>query len=339
MSSPVVVSSSEPSTHLQLPPPSVLRSALKSSASSRPSSPPLLSPTTSPRDGGSMLLSSPPPPRTTSSSSLPGLSSMLLSPLSTRPSTAATSTTFMGTPASPAPPVPSPGLPIAAQGYTPKVSFDTFENPAASMFSYTLRVESEGYTRNTATRVFLCAASADESGREALDWALECLVQDGDELVVFRGIDQDELDKDHELVREEARELMRQIQGKCVEYDPERKVSIILEFIAGRPTTTLDRLIALYRPDSVVVGTRGQRSVMSGVLSFGSAGVFSSVGSVSKYALSHSPVPVIVVRPESKVRKVVEKRKRDPKRGTHFDEVVRERPRNTKMKRPSTSRI
>ncbi|KAI6020114.1 hypothetical protein BKA83DRAFT_4296104 [Pisolithus microcarpus] len=238
----------------------------------------------------------------------------------------------MGTLAPSSPPVPSPSLPIAAQGYTPKVSFDTFENPAASMFSYTLRVESEGYARNAATRVFLCAASADESGREALDWALECLVQDGDELIVFRGIDQEELDKDHELVREEARDLMRQIQEKCVEYDPERKVSIVLEFIAGRPTTTLDRLIALYRPDSVVVGTRGQRGVMSGVLSFG------GIGSVSRYALSHSPVPVIVVRPESKVRKVLEKRKRNPKRGTHFDELVREKSRNANTTRPSTSR-
>lgn len=115
------------------------------------------------------------------------------------------------------------------------------------------------------------------------------------------------------------------------------KISIILEFIAGRVTTTLDRLIALYRPDSVVVGMRGQRR---GVLGFGggrSGGVFSGksdllfsvvvftrisvlagVGSVSKYALSHSPVPIIVVRPERKVRKVREKRLKDPKRGTHF---------------------
>lgn len=44
------------------------------------------------------------------------------------------------------------------------------------------------------------------------------------------------------------------------------------------------------------------------------------VGSVSRYALSRSPVPVIVVRPERKVREVLEKRRRDPKRGTHFDE-------------------
>ncbi|KAG1838246.1 hypothetical protein C8R48DRAFT_838656 [Suillus tomentosus] len=87
---------------------------------------------------------------------------------------------------------------VAGQGYTLKVSFDTSENPAASMFSFTLHVQSDGYARSRATRVFLCASSPDESGRYALDWALESLVQDGDELIVFRGIDPEDLEKDHE---------------------------------------------------------------------------------------------------------------------------------------------
>ena len=77
--------------------------------------------------------------------------------------------------------------------YTPKVSFDTFENPVASMFSFTLQVKSEGYRRTRNTRVFLCASSPDESGREALEWCLESLVQEGDELIVFRGVDEDVL--------------------------------------------------------------------------------------------------------------------------------------------------
>jgi len=77
--------------------------------------------------------------------------------------------------------------------FSPKVSFDTFENPAASMFSFTLSVKSDGYVRTRSTRVFLCASSADESGREALDWSLESLAQDGDELIVCRGVDQEEL--------------------------------------------------------------------------------------------------------------------------------------------------
>ena len=77
--------------------------------------------------------------------------------------------------------------------YTPKVSFDTFENPAASMFSFTLQVKIEGSRRTRHTRVFLCASSPDKSGREALEWRLESLVQEGDELIVFRGVDEDVL--------------------------------------------------------------------------------------------------------------------------------------------------
>ncbi|RDB17133.1 Universal stress protein A family protein C25B2.10 [Hypsizygus marmoreus] len=210
-------------------------------------------------------------------------------------------------------------VPPATPGYTPKVSFDTFENQNASMFSFTLQVKSEGYKRTRSTRVFLCAASPDESGREALDWSLEALVQDGDELIVCRGVDEDVLEKDHDLVREEARELMRTIQAKSVEYDPDRKLSLILEYIPGKITDTLDRLIALYRPDSVVVGMRGRRSMLA-ALGGGGAGVL-GIGSVSKYCLTHSPVPIIVVRPERKVRKAVEKRKADPKRGTHFESL------------------
>ncbi|KAJ7194827.1 hypothetical protein GGX14DRAFT_537331 [Mycena pura] len=213
-------------------------------------------------------------------------------------------------------PHPSAGLGILSPnaGYTPKVSFDTFENPAAPMFSFTLQVKAAGYARTRSTRVFLCAAGPDESGREALDWSLEALVQDGDELIVCRGVHEDVFEKDHNSVREEARQLMLQMQEKSVEYDPDRKLSLILEYIPGRITNTLDRLIALYRPDSVVVGTRGKRAWQTMTM-MGKGGI----GSVSKYCLTHSPVPIIVVRPERKVKKAIEKRRADPKRGTHFD--------------------
>ncbi|KAF8179900.1 hypothetical protein BJ912DRAFT_982132 [Pholiota molesta] len=218
------------------------------------------------------------------------------------------------------PPVPHH---MSSTHYTPKVSFDTFENPVASMFSFTLQAKTEGYKRTRNTRVFLCASSPDESGREALDWCLESLVQEGDELIVFRGADEDVFEKDHNLVREEARELMRTIQDKSTEYGPERKLSLILEYIPGKVTDTIDRLIALYRPDSLVVGTRGRRFGV-GLVQGLSVGLVqglggASIGSVSKYCLSHSPVPVIVVRPGRKLRKAVEKRRADPKRGKHFE--------------------
>jgi hypothetical protein len=89
------------------------------------------------------------------------------------------------------------------------------------------------------------------------------------------------------------------------------QLSVIVEFMAGRITETIERLIALYRPDSLVVGSRGSRSTLktwSAV--FGAPGM----GSVSRlacwsdylpafitiisfrYCVSHSPVPVIVVQ-------------------------------------------
>ncbi|KIY42965.1 hypothetical protein FISHEDRAFT_31659, partial [Fistulina hepatica ATCC 64428] len=144
-------------------------------------------------------------------------------------------------------------------GYEPKVSFDTFENPAATMFSFTLSVKSEGYKRTANTRVYLVASSPDESGQEALHWSLEVLAQDGDEVIVCRGADEESFEKDHDHTREQARELMVEMQMKSAEYDPDRKLSLILEYVPTKNIgATLDRLIALYRPDSVVVGTRGK---------------------------------------------------------------------------------
>ncbi|VDB96710.1 unnamed protein product [Peniophora sp. CBMAI 1063] len=275
-----------------------LRSAMKHHSSSRSSTPPTSS--TSP-----LVYSSTLPSSTSISSPTPG---SLFSPIASPPSFPASISTS---------PTNTLHAPTPVGGYRPKVSFDTFENPAASMFSFTLQVHSDGYTRTKDTRTYLCAASVDDSGKNALEWTIENLLQDGDELVVFRGFDADVLEKDHDIIRAEAREYIRRIQEKCYDADPDRRVSITLEFIAGKVTQTIDRLIALYRPDSLIVGTRGPRGMIQAMSSkFGAT----AVGGVSKYCLSHSPVPVIVVRPESKVRKTMEKRRANPKRGTHFDD-------------------
>ena len=97
---------------------------------------------------------------------------------------------------------------------------------------------------------------------------------------------------------------MKTIQEKSFESDPDRKVcpinkcltlffpkyspqlSLILEYIPGKVTSTIDRLIALYRPDTLVVGTRGNRrfGFVSGLgFSMVQQGLGSvSIGSVSK---------------------------------------------------------
>ncbi|KAG8850831.1 hypothetical protein FRB96_009568 [Tulasnella sp. 330] len=205
-------------------------------------------------------------------------------------------------------------------GYTTKVSFDTFATAAEAMFSFTLQVKSGGYHKTRNTRVYLCAASGDESGQQALEWTLDNLVEDGDELVAVRGFELADIQKDmHGQVRDEANDLMKLILERNSEYEG-RRLSVIVEFVAGKVTDTIDRMTALYRPDSLVVGTRGERSLMQ---TWGAALGAPGVGSVSRYCVSHSPVPVIVVRPERKVRKTVEKRRADPKRRAQFEELTK----------------
>lgn len=54
-------------------------------------------------------------------------------------------------------------------------------------------MKSDGYKKTRNTRVYLCAASTDESGTEALEWSISNLVEDGDELVVVRGFAPEDL--------------------------------------------------------------------------------------------------------------------------------------------------
>lgn len=55
----------------------------------------------------------------------------------------------------------------------------------------------------------------------------------------------------------------------------------------------------MYQPSLLIVGTRGL-SEFKGML----------LGSVSKYCLQHSPVPVAVVRPDDKIKKYKAKKNR-----------------------------
>lgn len=156
---------------------------------------------------------------------------------------------------------------------------------------------------------------------------MESLVQDGDELIVVRGFDADDLrmychfalvltefqltismlasfpeKETHEELREEAKDLMKSILDKNSEYEGRSvcpyarlyccvvgslmvsifliQLSVIVEFMAGKITETIERLIALYRPDSLIVGSRGPRSTLK---TWGAALGAPGMGSVSRY--------------------------------------------------------
>ncbi|KAL9939467.1 hypothetical protein V8E36_001284 [Tilletia maclaganii] len=255
-------------------------------------------------------------------------------------SSASTSSTF-----SVASSVASSTAGTVKDGYLRRVAFDTMPDASSTSshnFSFTLQVKSKGYRRTRNTRTFMCAVDGNSYSTHALEWLLDNLVEDGDEVVALRVLDaahsasldsssddsgdEEEDEKKLEEYREEANELLKSIEDLNDETG-DRRISIVVEFVSADPrrrtvtssiTSTVVRLIHMYRPDSITIGTRDKNTTLMQKMMMG-AGFSNSVivGSVSREILSHSPVPVIVVRPENKVEKHLKKRQNDPKRRSY----------------------
>ena len=202
----------------------------------------------------------------------------------------------------------SGGLSDVKAGYERRVGFDTMpdaDETNSGAFSFTLQVKSRGFLRTKNTRTFMVAVDDNPYSERALEWLMENLVEDGDEVVAVRILDGEADQIDQDEAREEARELM---------------ASIVVEFVAGKVVSTILDIIHVYRPDSLTVGTRGK-----------SANKFQKMlgqhimGHVSRDILTSSPVPVVVVRPEAKVQKHLKKRLNDPKRRGYHNLVKGEK--------------
>ncbi|KAF2633953.1 adenine nucleotide alpha hydrolases-like protein, partial [Macroventuria anomochaeta] len=193
--------------------------------------------------------------------------------------------------------------------FQPRVSFDTFDKPADFIeeSSFTLIAKHKDYEYTKRSRTFLCGFDENEYSTYALQWLINELVDDGDEIVCLRVVEKEDTiagDRSVETGRykREADVTMQDIQGRNHE---NKAINLILEFSVGKVNKVIDDMINLYEPAILVVGTRGK-----------SLGGFQGLlpGSVSKYCLQHSPVPVIVVRPSSKRDKARSKRANDPNR-------------------------
>lgn len=210
------------------------------------------------------------------------------------------------------------------------MSFDTFDKPADFIeeTSFTLIAKHKDYEYTKRSRTFLCGCDDNDYSDYALQWLIDELVDDGDEVVCLRVVEKDDSIASDRSVekgryRAEAEALMKSIQGKNHE---NKAINLVLEFAMGKVNTVIDDMVSqhivrgliktdctqinLYEPAILVVGTRGR-----------SLGGFQGLlpGSVSKYCLQHSPVPVIVVRPSSKRNKARNKRALDPNRHSYKD--------------------
>ncbi|KAI4721594.1 hypothetical protein E4T48_02211 [Aureobasidium sp. EXF-10727] len=213
----------------------------------------------------------------------------------------------------------SPPPPTPSSQFKPRVSFDTFDNRDASDFSLTLSRKHREYEYTKRSRTFLCGTDTNDYSDTALEWLVDELVDDGDEVVCLRVVEKDSKEAAkwsgggsdrggrERSYRKEANRMLERIEEKNTE---DKAINIILEFSIGKVQDTIQRMIRIYEPAILVVGTRGR-----------SLGGFQGLlpGSVSKYCLQHSPVPVIVVRPSSKRDKKKRQRLEDPTRRGYRD--------------------
>ncbi|CDS05870.1 hypothetical protein LRAMOSA08398 [Lichtheimia ramosa] len=190
--------------------------------------------------------------------------------------------------------------------YVRGVSFDAMTDKDLPNFSFTLRGKTPGYKRTRRTRTFMVATDLANYSEYALTWASDEVMDDGDEIIVLRVVTVDMNDKkgniqallqqEERQARDNASIVMERIMANS---GPDKKISVIIEFVIGKVQETIQHMISMYQPSLLIVGTRGL-SEFKGML----------LGSVSKYCLQHSPVPVTVVRPDDKIKKYKVKKNR-----------------------------
>lgn len=129
------------------------------------------------------------------------------------------------------------------------VSFDTFsrEDPTdKNPISFTLNSKHRGYTYERHSRTFMVGIDENDYSDYALQWMLEELVDDGDEIICLRVIDKDskmisDRSLESKLYQEEARQLMEVIKSKNGE---NRAIRITLEFAIGKLHQTFQHMVS-----------------------------------------------------------------------------------------------
>ena len=106
----------------------------------------------------------------------------------------------------------------------------------------------------------LICVQLNEYSVHALNWGLGNLIDDGDEIVVLRVIEPGtpahaQWMSSPEEAKEEAQHVLDEIMAKNSE---DIRISIIVEFVIGKVQETIHRMIKVYGPDALLVGTKGR---------------------------------------------------------------------------------
>lgn len=130
--------------------------------------------------------------------------------------------------------------------FVKRVGFDTFNNKDATDFALTLKSKHRDYKFGRGSRTFLCGTDQHDYSTTALEWLLEELVDDNDEIVCLRVIDKDskiasaDTHAQEKLYRLEAEKLLQTVINRN---DEDKALSIVLEFCVGKVHDTFQRMV------------------------------------------------------------------------------------------------
>jgi hypothetical protein len=136
--------------------------------------------------------------------------------------------------------------PPPPSNYQRGVSFDTFDNRDASTESFTLNYKHRDYVHSSRSRTFLCGTDAKDYSEYALEWMLDELVDDGDEIVCLRVVEKDlraanDTTYDRGKYRAEAQRLLESVIIKNA--SEEKAISIIMELAVGKVQEIFQRMV------------------------------------------------------------------------------------------------
>ncbi|KAL8689480.1 MAG: hypothetical protein Q9218_004861, partial [Villophora microphyllina] len=204
--------------------------------------------------------------------------------------------------------------------YERRVSFNTFDNRDAPDLSFNIGIRHCDYVYTQRSRTFLCGTDDNEYSYDAIEWLIEELVEDGDEIICLRVVDPNskfasDTGVKNETYKKEAEDLLEKIRNKnkTKEEVREKAIVLVIEFAVGKVPEVFQKMISVYAPACLIVGTKGKSP--KGVQTF-------LTGSVSRYCLQNSPVPCIVVRPTRKRIARKQKRLNDEKRERVYQNVL-----------------
>lgn len=134
--------------------------------------------------------------------------------------------------------------------FEPHVSFDNFaggEPTESNTISLTLNEKHRGYQHNRRSRTFMVGVDENAYSNYALQWMLDEMVDDGDEIICLHVVEKDsKISNDKSVTqksyRKEAKRLMKEIQDKNAE---QRSISIVLEFAVGKLQQTFQKMVSI----------------------------------------------------------------------------------------------